>query len=127
MEQPAASVDTLLSVLGTDVAREVAEQLLQQADGSIETAVAMYFSAERPVASTARQNQLQNKEQALRAILGDELSLSQLRSLLREARGSVEAAVDLFFSRPPQSTAARDPSPDTLIEGVLQWLMPFLF
>ncbi len=109
------AIDQVLGVLGAAVPRDAVQRLLDDADGSVETALAMYFDGnDRSAVSTARQGEPLSKEEQLKAVLACDLTPAQLRGLLREAGGSVDAAVDLYFSRPQ---APRSASPDVVVLG----------
>ena len=103
-----AEVDTLLGVLGPGVPRQHAVQLLQDAGGSLEQAVALHFSGAvaPPSPATAA---LPPALATLRGILGQSLTQTYLSQLLRRcaqmacvavrdvSRGPVHAACLTIF------------------------------
>ncbi len=100
--------EQLISVL--NVSREVAQRLLREAGGDVETAIALHFSTAQPAQALASGSDSPRSQ--LRAIVGG-ISQPQATALLRKAGGSVEAAADLYFSRleaGPSRAVPRAPS-----------------
>lgn len=96
-----AAVDQLLELLGGSqrVSRTRAQRLLADANGSIETAVSIFYSgASGSAAPPAGGNAAADKIAALRAVLGSDVSEQHCRRLIGAAEGSVEAAIELHFS-----------------------------
>jgi hypothetical protein len=105
-------LDVLREMLGREgqqLARSDAERLLSDAGGSVETAVAIYFSdasERRGLLSraggaggrnSAQDGTKEEKLEQLAAILGVSGQRAHLAGLLRRARFSVEGAVELYF------------------------------
>lgn len=97
-----AAVDQLLELLGGSqrVSRTRAQRLLADANGSIETAVSIFYSGASGSAAAppAGGNAAADKIAALRAVLGSDVSEQHCRRLIGAAEGSVEAAIELHFS-----------------------------
>ena len=72
-----------------------AERLLQQTEGSVETAVALYFSSDH---SSIVQEDSASPLTQLRAILGPSVTRRQAQDLLVRADNSVQEAVDLHYT-----------------------------
>ena len=68
-----------------------ATRLLQEAEGSVETAVALFFS------STGREPAPESPRSQLCTIIGPALTRDEARTLLQNA-GSVTAAVDQYYA-----------------------------
>lgn len=72
-----------------------AERLLQETEGSVETAVALYFSSVR---SRIVQEESASPLTQLQAILGTSVTNHQAEELLARANNSVQEAVDLYYT-----------------------------
>lgn len=111
-------LDQLLSVLqGAPLTREQASQLLQDAEGSVETAVGIYFSglanppteagggagagpSSAPLAhARAASPPSTSKEQQVLAVLGTQVSISRARALLRASGWDVQGAIERHFEQ----------------------------
>ena len=91
-------LDDLLALLGGSVDRAIAQRLLSDAGGSLETAVNMHFSSAGPSAAPASTGPAGALQQ-LRGLLGDGAgSHRRLQRLLEASRGSVEGAIELHFA-----------------------------
>ncbi|KAK9915395.1 hypothetical protein WJX75_008587 [Coccomyxa subellipsoidea] len=91
-----SSVDGLLAILGeSGLTRPAAERLLQETEGSVETAVALYFSSDR---SRIVQEEPASPLTQLQAILGTSVTNHQAEELLARANNSVQEAVDLYYT-----------------------------
>lgn len=124
-------IDALLEVVGQGALTRAAALRLIEDAGSVETAVAIYFSGSGAAASTARaggggaaplQRTPATREALLREMVGPEASSAQLRTLLAQNGQSVERAVDDWLAHGlPQATAAaarggrRGRSPDEVV------------
>jgi hypothetical protein len=94
MDDPVAN---LIEVLGPGVTRARATALLRDADGSLDTAIAIFFSSAIPSAPEAGGGRAAEL-QSLRELLGDGPSLPELQELLSRAGNSAEAAIELYFA-----------------------------
>ena len=99
MSSTPAKVTQLREVLGVTAA--VARGLLQQAGGDVEGAIAQHLAGVGPSGPQSPRSQLVDT-------LDGAVDRAQAQRLLARAGGSVEAAVDLFFTSgvPPPAAAA---------------------
>ena len=103
-------MDQLLAVLDNKISQERAEQLLVEAEGSVDAAVAIYFSSAQQEAGNSESSSSSQLQQ-LAAILGPRVANARLRRLLSRA-GSVPRAADLYFSEAgPETEAAASAGP----------------
>ena len=72
-----------------------AERLLQQTGGSVETAIAVFFSSDQ---TTIVQEEPSTPRTQLRAILGSSVTARDAERLLARAHSSVQEAVDLYYT-----------------------------
>ncbi len=72
-----------------------AERLLQQTGGSVETAIAVFFSSDQT--TTVHEGPSTPRTQ-LRAILGPIVTARDAQRLLTRAQNSVQEAVDLYYT-----------------------------
>jgi len=72
-----------------------AERLLEQAGGSVETAVALFFSSQQ---GPFPPEQSDSPVAQLRAILGPSVTTSQASRLLERGHNSVQEAIDLYYT-----------------------------
>lgn len=85
------AIDTLLGVLGSGMSRQHAARLLQDAEGSLDTAIALHFAGGGPAAggastsaaAAAGGSSAGPQVSQLRAVLGAELPQAYLQHLLR--------------------------------------------
>ena len=104
----------LLVVLDNKITQERAQQLLEEAEGSVDAAVAIFFSSGQQDAGNPAQPAA-SQQQQLAAILGPEVPASRLRRLLSRA-GSVPRAADLFFSEAADAEP-EGPGPSQPVQG----------
>ncbi len=100
-----AQIAQLLCVLDSKISRERAEQLLTEGEGSLDAAVAIFFSSSQPDAGN-NGTSTSTPQQQLADILGPNVPQAKLRRLLTKAAGSVPRAADLFFSQAGHDTEA---------------------
>lgn len=86
------SLDLVVELLGVE--RGVAQQLLDQVDGVVESAVAVHFAGAGPSASAGRHSTLQQ----LRGVVGPEGTDAQLLQLLAQNGNSAARAVEAFLN-----------------------------
>ena len=90
-------VRTLQGLLGS-ITAEQARKLLDDSGGSIETAVAIYFSNGPGLGPAALQST--STEEELSAITGLPVGSRAVKRLLRSAHGSLQQAVDKYLADP---------------------------
>ena len=111
-------MDQLLAVLDNKISQERAEQLLAEADGSLDAAVAIYFSTAQQDAGNSESSSSSQLQQ-LAAILGPQVTNPRLRRLLSRA-GTVPRAADLYFSEAGPGTEAAASAGPSQPESPLQ-------
>ncbi|KAK9831775.1 hypothetical protein WJX74_008901 [Apatococcus lobatus] len=103
-------MEQLLAILDHKISQERAEQLLEEADGSLDAAIAIFFSTAQQDAGNAGSSSSSQLHQ-LAGILGPGVPTARLRRLLSRA-GSVPRAADLYFSEAgPEAEVAASAGP----------------
>jgi hypothetical protein len=95
-----SALDSLLAVIGPCITTDVAKRLLDEARGSVEEAIALFFTRQ-PFPSprgAGQRGTTEHKLQQLRQIVGNRISTQRLTTLLGRHNGSVEAVVDAHFN-----------------------------
>lgn len=105
-----SKMEQLLAVLDNKISQGRAEQLLAEAEGSVEAALAIFFSTDHPEAGNAAPSSSSQLQQ-LAAIVGPGVPQARLRRLLSRA-GSVARAADLYFTEAgPEAEVAAPAGP----------------
>ena len=111
-------MEQLLAVLDNKISQERAEQLLQEAEGSVEAALAIFFSTDHPEAGSTGPSSSSQLQQLV-AIVGPGVSQARLRRLLSRA-GSAARAADLYFTEAGPEAEVAAPAGPSQPEGSLQ-------
>lgn len=85
--------DQLVAILG--VSQRRAAELLREAGGEVETAVALHFSSN---GAASREAAADSPRSQLRSIVGMQLSRERAAAMLARAGGDVQLAADRFFA-----------------------------